>query len=78
MRRKRAEITIETSEVYVFRRAARPALAWCALCAVEVFAVTTEVAAALAATELRDSRRPGAGESIHFAEPRWRAAARLP
>ncbi len=71
MRRKRTEITIETSEVYVFKRAARPTLAWCARCAAEVFAVTAEMAAALAAAESRDSLRlDGRGEAVHFNEPR--------
>lgn len=70
MRRKRTEITIETSEVYVFRRAQRPALAWCARCSAEVFAVTTEVASALAAADSRAPPRADGGEAIHFAEPR--------
>ncbi|MCA1633093.1 MAG: hypothetical protein LC802_05070 [Acidobacteria bacterium] len=36
----------------------------------EVFAVTTEVAAALSATESSDSLRLDGGEAVHFTEPR--------
>lgn len=70
MRPKRTEITVETSQVYVFSRAARPTLAWCARCAAEVFAVTAEVAAALAAPDSREPPGPDPGEAIHFTEPR--------
>lgn len=70
MRRRRTEIIIETSQIYVFGRAARPSHAWCARCAAEVFAVRAEVAAALVATDARDPPGPHPREAGHFTEQR--------
>jgi hypothetical protein len=70
MLRKRTEITIETSRVYIFTGAVCPALAWCALCAAEVLAVAPEVAAALAAAQSPDPPDSAHRDLIHYTESR--------
>jgi hypothetical protein len=67
-RKKRTEITIETSRVVVIRQRRSVVRAWCDLCAQPVKVVTAEEAAALASVSMRTIYRWVEAEKVHFTE----------
>ncbi|MBC7932596.1 MAG: hypothetical protein H7Z38_18710 [Rubrivivax sp.] len=66
--KKTTLITIETSEVLVFRRASRSSRAWCEACGAEVEMVSVDVAVALADVSARTICAWVQEGSLHFAE----------
>jgi hypothetical protein len=66
--KRRTEITVETEQVLILRRARRATRAWCPKCRAEVGMVAPEDAATLGGLSLRAvCRRVEAGE-LHFRE----------
>jgi hypothetical protein len=65
---KITEMTVETDEVFIIRRAQARIRAWCAECAAEVEMITSEQAIPLMGASLREiACRLEAGQ-IHFTE----------
>lgn len=66
-RRKRIEITVETS-LLVIRRGSKQALVWCIECSAPVQLITPEEAAVLAGVSTRTVYRRVEREQLHFVE----------
>ncbi|HZS04304.1 MAG TPA: hypothetical protein VFD58_05665 [Blastocatellia bacterium] len=67
-RKRRTEITVETEQVVVIRRAAEPISLWCAGCAAAVTMVTPAEAAIITGSSLRAVCREVEADRLHFTE----------
>jgi hypothetical protein len=67
-RRTRIEVTIETDELWIFRRRGGPARALCAECGKRAIMVTLEEAVALVGVSSRAIHRWAESGQIHFKE----------
>ncbi|MCI0486468.1 MAG: hypothetical protein L0229_07690 [Blastocatellia bacterium] len=67
-RRRRTEITVETTEILVVRKSGRARLLWCAECCRQVEMITPEQAMIVAGTSSRTIYRSVEAGQIHYSE----------